>query len=331
MHTFVLLALVTFSRGGGHMPSITLAAYTLRIRVKGKRDLELLGSFGEQDRDIYTILAGYLDELRAAAALDEVNKKLLEVASIDVTADRELKGTIQHGEWGYHTQAKNIRTRRVSYTRSHEDVEPFPFYYLISVPEQARVGIIILQRFGHLGLSQQLFDYFTRRFKDQYPDFSINLTPAAPGDLVDQITGQGASVRAIRFIQYRLPRNLEDRYPNVQEAMRNAYAEYVIYAKRRAGGLRGFMRDVRDSIRHDDGAQRLAGIVDIPANKIKVAIEYEGKTRTLELAETLKLRAYYDITNEVTLDDDGLPEYDSLDRLAHGLLDRQYQELGGQP
>jgi len=312
------------------MPSITLAAYTLKVRYKSKRELEELSDFGEDGHDLHPILASYLDELRVRATLDEDNKKLLEVSTIDPAA-RELKGTIQHGEWGYPTQGKNFRTGRVSYTRSQDDVEPFPFYYLISVPEHARVGIVILQRFGHLGVRQQLLGFFKRRFDEQYPDFSINITPAAPGDLVDEVTGAGATVRAIRFVQFRLPSNLEDRYPNVQTAMKEAYAEFVIYAKRASHGLRGIMPLVRDAIRDRGGVQRLTEIADTEANRIKVAVKQGGRTRTLELADTLKMRAYYDITNDVRLNNVGLPLYASINRLAHALLRRQYDELGGQP
>ena len=312
------------------MPSITLAAYTLKVRYKSQRDIEELGSFGEDAHDLHPILAGYLNELIANATLDEQNKKMLEVSSVNLN-DRELKGVIQHGEWGYPTQGKNFRTGRVSYTRTQDDVEPFPFYYLISVPEHARVGIVILQRFGHLGVRQQLLGYFKRRFDEQFPDFSINIAPAAPGALVDEYTGAGATVRAIRFIQFRLPPNLEDRYPNVQEAMKEAYAEFVIYAKKTSRGLRGLMADVRNAIHNEGGVQRLTEIADTEANRIKVAVKFGGRTRTLELADTLKMRAYYDITNQVRLNDVGLPRYASINRLAHGLLARQYEELGGQP
>jgi hypothetical protein len=327
---FVLLAFVTFPRGDGQMPSITLAAYTLKARVKGKRDLQRLSNFGDDGHDLHAILAEYLNELRANPTLDEANKKLLEVVSLN-QRNRELKGVIHHGEWGYPTQGKNVRTLRVSYTRSQEDVEPFPFYYLISMPEHARVGVVILQRFGHLGIRQQLLGYFQRRFAEDYPDFSVNIAPAAPGDLVDQVTGTGATVRALRFVQHRLPRNLEDRYPNVQEAMKEAYAEYVIYAKRTSRGLRGLMPLVRGAIRDRGGVQRLTEIADTQADRIKVAVKYGGRTRTLELAETLKMRAYYDITNRVRLNNDGLPTYRSVNQLAHALLREQYNELGGQP
>jgi hypothetical protein len=307
------------------MPSFSLATYTLKVRYKGHRETERLGAFGNPPSDSLPILRGYLQRLQAAPDIDEAGKKLLQVTAIN-SHGREITGLIDHGEWGYATTGKNVRTFRVNYNRGMEDFEPFPFYFLISAPANGRIGFVILQRYGHIGIRQQLLGYFLRHFAVERPDFSINIEPAVPRDLVEQYTGAGAVVKKIRFFQHRLPRNFEDRYANADDAVESAYSEYIIHAKRE--GL-PIIRQVRAAVENRAGAiGRLLEMAPVASQRVKVSIEVNGKPRTLEVGETTKMRAYYDITREVQLGNNGLPVFDSIDGIAHGLLQRQYQDIG---
>ncbi len=307
------------------MPSFSLATYTIRVRYKGKRQTEVLGAFGEEEHDLLPILDGYLTELQAEASLDEDNKKKLQVDTINLDEnEREITGNIRYGYWGVAAPGMDFETGELHYERSVRDVEPYPFYYLLSVPEDGRIGFAITQRFGTLGIRGQLLDYFQRRFNDDHPEFRINIETAAPADLIEQYTQQGALVKKIRFIQFRLPRNFEDRYANPQDAIKEAYSEFTIHAKR--GGL-PILRDIRAAIQ-GRGIARLVEIAPGQTNKVHVDIEVDGKVRSLEVSETTSMRAYYDITKHAVLGDDGFPTFDSANELAHGLLARQYQDIG---
>jgi hypothetical protein len=322
------------------MPSSTLAAYTIRVRFKGKRTTERLGHFGEpegqapvdpqQRRDLFPILIRYLTELQDDADRDEENKKWLEVGDVTPNNDlREITGIINHGEWGFAAPGKNFRTGALNYQRDVEDVEPLPFYYLLSIPEDGRIGFAILQRFGPHGIRGPLLDYFQRKFKEEYPDFRINIEMAAPGELIEQYIRAGALVKKVSFVQFRLPRNFEDRYGN-RDAVKEAYGEYVIHAKR--GGL-PILGDIRNAIqRRANGVARLVEIAPGGnANVIKVNIEVNGKAKSLDIHPndpTVGMRAYHDITREVVLGRNGLPTFESVDVLARALLAKQYEGLG---
>jgi len=307
------------------MPSFSLATYTIRVRYKGKRQTEVLGAFGEAETDLLPILGEYLTELQNEASIDEGSKKKLQVETINLDADeREIKGTINYGEWGVAAPGIDFETGEVRYQRSVRDVEPLPFYYLLSIPEDGRIGFAITQRFGTSGIRGQLLNYFQERFAEEYPEFRINIETAAPADLIEQYIQQGAQVKKIRFIQFRLPRNFEDRYANPQDAVKEAYSEYIIHAKR--GGL-PILRDVRAAIQ-GHGIARLVEMAPVQTNKIRVSISVGGKERSLEVAETTSMRAYYDITEHAVLGANGLPTFDSADELAHGLLENQYEAIG---
>jgi hypothetical protein len=310
------------------MPSSSLATYTIQVRFKGKRHTEPLGSFGETKHDLLPILQTYLKGLQATVVADEAEKKLLQVTAINSdTKAREITGTIDHGEWGVAVPGKSWKTGAINYQRTLEDVEPLPYYYLLSVPKEGRMGFAILQRFGNLGLRSQLLDRFERRFAQEYPDFRMNIQSAAPGELLDQFMKEGASVQKLSFIQTRLPRNFEDRYANPGEAAQEAYAEYVIHAKR--GGSLPLINLVRNAVRGQGNSKsQLLQLSPRKAAKLKVAIRVGGVTRTLEMTEAPSMRSYYEIDDQVEYGKNGLPTFESVDELAHGLLDKQYEALG---
>jgi hypothetical protein len=309
------------------MPSFSLAVYTLQVRTKGHRQTERLGSFGNPPHDLLPVLTRYLNALRNAPDRDEQHKKVMETTAVNLNG-RELTGTIDHGEWGYATTGKNFRTLRINYNRNMEDFEPFPFYYLFSVPQDARLGFVILQRYGHVGIRQQLLDYFLRHFVVDHPTFSMNVTPAVPRDLVEQYTGAGATVKKVRFFQHRLPRNFEDRYADPDTARNGAYSEYIIHAKQEGLPIIG---DIRNAVQNRPGAiARLLEVAPIASERVKVSIEVNGKPRSLEIGETTKMRAYYDISDQVEIGRNGLPVFASINDVAHGLLLRQQQDAGQQ-
>ncbi len=306
------------------MPSFSLASYILRVKTKAGRSSLQLDDFDGAGADIYEVLARYLGSL---AATDEKTKKVLEVQSVSV-ANRELTGIIEHGEWGYSTDLKNYKTKRVSYKRKLEDVEHFPFYYLISAPQGTTRGIVILQRFSNHGIRQLLVETLQQTFAVDYPGYRISIEPAAPGKLIEQYMDAGARVKELRFIQFKLPRNLEDRYPPSDKVVKEAYSEFVIRATRLSSIP--VLGDIRDIVNRKVGISRLIELVDFPADRVKVHIEVGKKTRVLELAETTKMRAYFDITGQVELGANGHPNTDSIDELAHALLNEQYEALGRQ-
>jgi hypothetical protein len=309
------------------MPSSTLATYSIRVRFKGKRETEPLGDFGETHHDLLPILNTYLTSLQTVSQ-NETERKMLQVTTINLDEQhREITGIAEHGEWGIAIPGKNRRTGVIRYQRGLEDVEALPYYYLLSVPREGRIGFAILQRFGNIGIRSQLLDRLETRFAQEYPDFRMNIKTAAPGELIEQFVREGAAVKRISFVQTRLPRNFEDRYGAPGEALKEAYAEYVIHAKR-GGSLRIFNM-VRDAVtRGGRFKTQLFELSPRQAGKVKVAIKAGRVTRTLEMTDTLSMRSYYEIDDQIVLGNDGFPTFESIDEVAHSVLDKQYEMLG---
>ncbi len=77
-------------------------------------------------------------------------------------------------------------------------------------------------------------------------------------------------------------------------------------------------RDFREMVELDDHDY----------DNIKVEIDVRGSKRTLDLSDEMKIRAYVDITSEVKVNDDGHPDFASIDAIAQELLISLLAEIG---
>ncbi len=126
------------------MASFSLASYTLRVRNVEDREWEDLDSFGEPDRDLYDVLADYLNALGSAISLDNESKRLIKLRPPLRKKDRILTGILGTGEWGYTSELQNVESGKIAHNRGVKESENFPYYFLISVPKGSKRGVVIL-------------------------------------------------------------------------------------------------------------------------------------------------------------------------------------------
>ena len=63
-------------------------------------------------------------------------------------------------------------------------------------------------------------------------------------------------------------------------------------------------------------------------DNVKVELDVRGSKKTLDLSDLLKIRAYVDITSDIHVDDDGHPEFNSIDAVARDLMGSLLAQLG---
>jgi len=65
-------------------------------------------------------------------------------------------------------------------------------------------------------------------------------------------------------------------------------------------------------------------------NNIKLELEVNKRTRTIDLSNLYKIRAFYDITEEVRMEN-GHPVFESIDKNARDLLKDLSDAMGWSP
>lgn len=306
------------------MTSFSLASYAIRVKDK-KRNLYVpqIDNFAG-GADIFDIFDRYLNILKNNLAHDHKHKKLMQVIYLN-SNHRILNGIIETGEYGYESNLCDINSGSVSHRRQIHEAEMVPFYSLISLPRKVDEGIIILQRFKQFGIRKVLLGDFNNYFASQCPNFSIEVNPLIPEQLVSQYLHDGR-ITKIRFIRFSIPRDVADAYDVQGHVEEEGYTELVVSARRNKhipilGRIHEFL----------NGNRELRGLIELQNfeyDTVKVEVEINKNHRTIDLANLHKIRAYYDITEEVQISDSGHPSFDSIDTVAMRLLGDLSEAIG---
>jgi hypothetical protein len=184
--------------------------------------------------------------------------------------------------------------------------------YLFDLPKGQTSGLIVLQRFKTFGIRKMLAGDFTKYFDQHYSNSSVHISPIAHPKVMAQF--EGGSTNKIRLRKFLIPQDICDQMKNGTKPT-DGYVEYSIIAKKG----KGF--NLADKLFHRKDNQML--VIDAPhfkAEKTLVEVKMNGRTRTLDVADPTKVRAYFDITKEVNIADDGHPKFDSILKISQALL-----------
>lgn len=306
------------------MTRFSLASYSIRVKDKKRNSyVPRIDNFAG-GADIFDIIDRYLNNLKNNLAHDHEHKKLMRVIRLN-SNQRILNSIIETGEYGYESNLCDINNGSVSHKRQIHEAEMMPFYFLISLPRNVDEGIIILQRFKQFGIRKILLEDFNNYFTSQCPNFSIETNPLIPEQLVSQYLHDGR-ITKIRFIRFNIPKDIADAYDTQDHVEEGGYTELIASAKRNKylpifGRIQEFLNGNRE-------LRRIIELQNFEYDTVKVEVEINKNHRTIDLANLHKIRAYYDITEEVLISDSGHPSFDSIDNVAMRLLKDLSEAMG---
>jgi hypothetical protein len=302
--------------------TIGIATYTLKVRPKRSGDYEPLGGIDGR-YSLAELLAGYLESISRAQAVDEKVQVVLQAVRRERDEDT-LWGLLHSGEYGFAAEGFNIRSRRTTFRRTPEDAEVIPFYYRAFLPQVSDLGILLLQRYGGYGV----FTAFSRGFKsflDNYlPEHLLEINRLVPAEVVRHLT-QG-DIRAIQVVAHSLPTDITDKLRFLGN--RQDIGTFVIEAKaKRNGALTAppWLRRIREG---------RALMVELPTEldgsdaTIRLRVDYEGKTRVIDLNDPNNLAPYVNATEDVLVESSGHPRFESINAYSANLLAELLHQLG---
>ena len=195
-----------------------------------------------------------------------------------------------------------------------------PFYFLLYLPKRANEGIVLLQRFKQFGIRTIFLQDINQYFSLQYPNLEIEMNPLVPEQLINQYL-DGRIIK-LRFIRFNFPEDLADFiYNNQNHVEEEGSTEYVVSVKR--GGninLKERFHEVVDGRRNLKDLIEIQKIQNFDYDNVKIEVMIGKNRRTIDLSHLDRIRAYYDITNDIILGDNGHPDFDSINSIAEQLL-----------
>jgi hypothetical protein len=297
------------------MPNILLSSYTIRLIDKQTGEMLNLDNFNDGN-DLYDVIFQYLNNLSGNWTHDNDTSRLFQTTNINNNS-RTLNGIISTGDYGYESDLINTQSMTLAHHRTTTEAEVLPFYFLINIKPNTNEGILLLERFGQYGIKtlfcKNLSDYFSSLFQDIYLDFY----PILPNDYLSEFIKHGR-ITKIRLIKFSIPSDFADAFVNNGHLEEAGYLEYTIHAKKKGGfpivdKFCDFLNNPRD-------LNTLFEIQDVSYDNVKVEIVLNGRRRTIDLSNVERFVPYYDITEDVTIGDNGHPQLNSIDAIAKGLL-----------
>jgi hypothetical protein len=302
--------------------SISLSS--LAINVNDKRNLHHILPLEAFDgsNDLLDVIYEYLEDMKRAPAKDENLKKFSRVERVDL-ANRQIRGIFESGEYGRRIKFRDVESNKTSYTSKASEAGMLPFYFLFHLPAKQNKGIVLLQRFKQFGVQEVLLDRFHRYFGNRFSDYTLNITTLTNTNVINEYV-RNARLTQIKFIQHQWPSDLADEVQSLRPKEKPGYIETIVHAA--FGTSLPYKDRLMKFIKGDLPLDKVVE-ANIPHNEIKFIMNVGGKQRTLDLGSTSDFRSNFDVTSDVTLDEGGHPEFNSIDAEALDILDALSNDL----
>lgn len=302
---------------------IKLETYTLRIRAgRQKEAYECLDGFFN-GQSLLGFWADFLDHLKSEMTVDNQQQRTLHtvedhgIHTVNQTMGF-ISGVLESGVFGVASKGKNIDTGDLTYKKTIRDADVMPYFYMIYMPPKSKFGALVLQRFGNHGISSIIRKKLSAIFSIKYPGYRLDINDLVPIEVIKEYIKSG-EVSELIFKKNQLPPAVED-----YMSSRNLYVrETKIHFKLTDNNPLAN----KELLKWLDSGDAL--FVEVPGfkelgfdtYKLSVMIKKGGTPREIDFSDTMKMRPYFDIHDEVEKDiSTNYPEINSIYSIAKTLI-----------
>jgi len=308
--------------------SVELTIHGVKVKVARAKECEVLSCFSDAETDLYDELPAMLGEYGHAAYKKEPSQHALQVSKIELRKNaRQIEGLIEAGAYGSESDIRNLgRWGKVAYRKGTDDVDLHPFYFLFHIPEGRDLGYLVLQRTGVEGVQSLLAEALHDSFSQRFDHHRLQITSLIQESVVDELNKGKAS--EVRFIRHELASDVAALIGPRTTVQQAGSMELVV----RLNADGGLVSAIRQFISQ---SQEAGSVLELEETRfqyddVKVKTKLRGKERTVNLAEPNKIRASFDVTEEVSKGPSGHPRFQSISQVARSLLaDFQATMVGG--
>ena len=301
--------------------NINLEIHTFQIREKRQKETFLsLDNFFERE-DILKFFEEFANQ-HSNLSISEKQQKSLQFTNIKryTSQSRIISGIVDSGDYGVESRIADQKGI-LKYTKGSDELDIKPFYYLIWVPSNANIGIIMTQRLGPFGIHGIFTQRFQAFFKNKFPELMVDLAPYLSKGLAKKFIETGG-IRQIILRRYSLPSDISDQFGLNFEHTKIKSVELRIVAENNTffpindrakkflsdENARLFTMEELNSIGFDGNHHEL------------ITVKMGRNTRTIDLSATGQIKPFFDIDSDVVKGSDGHPTFDSIDETSRGLL-----------
>ncbi|MEI2271693.1 hypothetical protein OHD16_06025 [Sphingobacterium sp. ML3W] len=311
------------------MSKISISVYKITINKKRVTDeLEVLNDFnsGQDLLDLLTMLpAQFLKANSNKKVLDEAETKRRTIISdnnLDTTG-RIVSGYIESGEYGFESVIVDEEGKKVhDVLKEHSLMRPF--FFLISLPKDKRVGYLLIQRFENYGVYTILSKMLKSTFASKYSDYTLSLKPdGLESSEALHFLNEGKISKAsfAIFDSESIANIFTNNNTNDQFNYEDIKAEIVISAKRNR--FVAMMNSVKGMLNSGKDLKVKLTDKDIPYERLKIYVKVGKEEKVLDLSKWDTFSRDIDVTHRLEYDKTtGLPLSSSIKEECHKIIDQ---------
>lgn len=297
-----------------------LDAYSISIRRLRDKEPQLLGSF-HQGANALDVIAKILKVAEGYHHDIALHRRCVDFEKITKTGN-SVVGLANAGDYGFSNRLIDIGTGVTTYKKKQTDASLIPFFFEMYLPARQRKGILLSQRIGQSGVKSLLEAVVIGEFTKQYPDYKIDIRPVMPEAAVKALLKK-ATLHEVRFIQSVIPSDIADRF-NKTKTSQEGEIEVIIRPQRR-----GYLNSgaILDFLSGNKTVDDLIEIDSFAPDNVKVEISLDGRRRVIDFGRLGRLRASFDISQDVNLGHDGYATFPSLREASASLVGDLAEQL----
>ncbi len=290
--------------------AIGLRVYKLSINEKGNRDRTLALDDGALHLPFYAFVSEFLDENIVANSETEMERTWFFEKDPN-SKELDVFGHVHYGTYGFESNFKNNKTKKLNYRRKTTDVEEIPLYFQFVFPGGKNYALVVFQSFQGRSCVQIVLDRLKERFESLNSDLHLRTSKLMPSDAKGSIYN-ALPVKKLRLIK----RNTSSDLADVHHGKAPSTVDVVLTVSARRSKSLGSFKAVASSVQHDgviiyDGIEFEQAIADIRIG---------NKTRPVGLFGDHSNAGVIDISESVVWGDDGHPTLESIRKEAKSIL-----------
>jgi len=175
---------------------------------------------------------------------------------------------------------------QVSHERTKEEAELIPFFFSLTVPKQAKWGVLILQKFKNLGIHDFFVPKLQFEFEKAFKGKRLIIERLVPSTLINTLL-DNSEIKTIRFVHAIAPTSVEDA---LLESGYKTYideAEIVLRARRNTSFP--MIAGIKEIVSGKKNFADVFAIQNWNYDSIKLELDYAGKRRTVDLGSPFKI------------------------------------------
>jgi hypothetical protein len=283
----------------------SIAPYLIQVLDEKKQPVNLWNFFGNNSLKDYLDLY-YASNLNKHVTMPKYKKTFL-VSKNCKGSLTSVAGIYETGTFGFKSRIYSTTKLATAHDRQADEADMHPFYFsyyfMKNAPMAQQVrGLLLLSRFGALGVRGMTIPHLQTSFKNQFPMFTLDVKRVLPKSVLEALLKVG-SLKTIRLIKNTLPKDLANKFSQSDE-VKIKEVEMIIQTKKNM-----VFSDVQwlwDSINEKKSANDILTLDSFQPDNIKLDIKIGNSIRVLDVKNPGKMSSNIDVS-DIAIDQNGHP------------------------